>query len=732
MTLEEQVGRLTGRVYQLEKEVERLKALTADKAEVPDAATSAEVRAQENLTQTESVSPISQSTEKPCETPVQQPVNAGNVPPVQYVANGQAPAGYRGNQVPPITAAQANMRQQQQNFRRSPAGRDSGSMEKAVGTKVMAIVASVLVFVSLILFGSLVFEYIPAIGKVGIMAAVSAIFAAVGLLRMKKESKYKVLFSAIAGSGVGGLYITILVAAFLIESIHLPVLLIMLGAWTLFVIILSKFMSRMFAYICYIGAAVTTVYFGFFGNESIIALIYFVASVVLLFVVNYTGSFFADAFFYIQLPVAAFGLSMFYENTGWVHPALAGLMAAVLCGHIFVYKYTKKDAAPMIVYSILSLISMALLISRFGELFAADFDYLYEIFAGVLILIAVIFGIRFYGKQRILYYPAFYGVAALLAVMEYSSFTEKYIGLAPLMLGLIIAGHIADNKHFKYVGFAYYILYAIKMDNVSGIQTLIVLGIMAITLACVFVMTKIRYTMADKLAVFAGALIMVCEIAARDYINHTTVFILLAAISIVVNKKWFSQSPVDGGFELPSAIVSYIMNGIMMIWGSFMLMDCRHNLMIVKEIENSSLLMIMLVSLLTIGMFSMNTAELFKLGLPEALVGVYICLKFTWLVNAIMIRLDAAGYIVSLAGLALAIAFIVVGFMLHKRSFRLYGLILTMLCVFKLVIMDIEYNYDLLKPVSYLVAGVLCFGISWFYSRIEKKESREEQQTNRE
>lgn len=744
MTLEEQVGQLTGRVYQLEQEVEKLKKLSA--------ATDTEVNRE----------PIVKTISKPIEEAVSRPeaeavaklisepadgiiresethTAAEFVPepepsvvpeksetPEQSVAETYAQEHY-------VQAAPLNNQAQPQPHSIYPqvnmgkhAPKEKSSMEKTFGIKVMAILASLLVFVSLILFGSLVFEYIPVAGKIGIMALVSAIFAGVGLVNMKKKTKLKVLFSALAGCGIGGLYITIIVAAFLIESIHLPVMLIMLGAWTLFVILLSKFMSKLFIYICYAGVAVTTIYFGYFGDGSLVAIIYYFVSTLLLFAVNYTGSFFSDSFFFIQLPIAAVVLCLFYEETMWVFIAMIALVAVVMLAQLFAYKLTRRDIPTLVIYEILSYISIYVMAAGLGDDFR-ELNYVSEVAAAILILIAVAYGVKYYNRQAVIYYPVFYLTAILLWTLPYSDFVDKYIGASVFMLALILAGVLKDNKHFKYTGYVYFLAYAIQMNDARGIPAVIAFAVMLAAIALVIVHNRIRYSMSDKYAAVVGMGTLVGIIGSWNYINHTTAFIILAIISIVINKKWFELNPFTGDREKVSAIIAYVVNAVMMVWGGLLLINCEHNLVIVEEIENSSLLMIMAVSLLTIAMFAMNTVELFNLEIPESVVGVYICAKFSWLVWAILTRLSAEGYVVSLIGVALAIAFIVTGFKFKKKSFRYYGLVLTIICVIKLILVDIEYNYDILKPLSYLLAGVLCFGISWLYSRIEKKEKREEQ-----
>lgn len=712
MTLEEQVAQLTGRVFQLEKDVEKLKA--------------------NSLVQTEkgvkpAEEPVVESKAEPVEKAV---VEAVTVEEPVVVSEAELKTEIIEEPEPMVQESPKPMIQEEHRTiypevqRHKPVVKDNSSVEKTFGIKVMAVLASLLVFVSLILFGSLIYEYIPEVGKIGIMALISGIFAVTGLVNMKK-STHKVLFSAFAGCGIGGLYITIFVAAFLLESIHLVSMLVMLGIWTVFVMILSRFMSKMFTYICYAGVAITSVYFGYFGEGSPVAIIFYFVSVLLLFALNYSGSFAKDAFFLIQLPVAAVVLVLFYEKFMWVFIAMAVMLAVVKLAQLFVYKVNRKDVPFIIIFDVLTYAGILIISFGLKDNFRG-INYIFEVVAAVFVLIAVVTGLKYYKKTDVLYYPVFYLTAISLVVIPYCDFVTKYIGASVFMLALLVAGLLTENRHFKYVGYSYFIIYAFQMGGSMGIDAPITILVMLVAVALVFAFNRVKYSMADKYAAVVGVLILICELCTFDYLNHPTVFMLLAIVSLVINNRWFNTNPKTGENENASLIIAYILNASLMIFGSILMLECECNMRIVKDIEDSCLLSIMIIALLTIAMFAINSAELFKQSSKEPAVGVYICFKFTWLVWVILSRLEAQAYTVSLAGMAIALACIILGFSLKKKPFRLYGLVLSIICVIKLVLIDIEYNYVIMKPLSYLLAGVLCFGISWIYSRIEKKEKSEE------
>ena len=68
-----------------------------------------------------------------------------------------------------------------------------------------------------------------------------------------------------------------------------------------------------------------------------------------------------------------------------------------------------------------------------------------------------------------------------------------------------------------------------------------------------------------------------------------------------------------------------------------------------------------------------------------------------------------------------ALACIVLGFIGKANALRLYGLILTMFCVIKLVTFDVTNLNTLLRVVALIIGGIICFIIIAIYSYTSKK-----------
>lgn len=76
----------------------------------------------------------------------------------------------------------------------------------------------------------------------------------------------------------------------------------------------------------------------------------------------------------------------------------------------------------------------------------------------------------------------------------------------------------------------------------------------------------------------------------------------------------------------------------------------------------------------------------------------------------------ANAYVLSLICMLSSLVCVIAGFIRRAGSLRLYGLVLTMVCVLKLVTWDVAGLETLLRILSLIGGGVICFVISAIYS----------------
>jgi uncharacterized membrane protein len=126
-----------------------------------------------------------------------------------------------------------------------------------------------------------------------------------------------------------------------------------------------------------------------------------------------------------------------------------------------------------------------------------------------------------------------------------------------------------------------------------------------------------------------------------------------------------------------------------------------------------------LYGLLITALISINVKDLLE---NYSWAGAYVAAKYTYVCLMFLIAYKSYGIMFSVAFLIIALISIVIGFMMKYKSMRLYGLVLSIISIVKLVLIDIHYEDLLLRSIGFLVCGFLCFGISYIYNRLDKQE----------
>ena len=131
--------------------------------------------------------------------------------------------------------------------------------------------------------------------------------------------------------------------------------------------------------------------------------------------------------------------------------------------------------------------------------------------------------------------------------------------------------------------------------------------------------------------------------------------------------------------------------------------------------------------IVTVALFTINSLVLLRK--QNTALAIYVGIKMTVLIFVIMHVFDLAP-LVSVLLFVWAVACIVLGLKLTQKSLRIYALILAMISAAKLVLIDISYSNILSRAFSFIICGVLCFVISYIYHKIEKSNLIDESVNN--
>ncbi|MDO4188761.1 MAG: DUF2339 domain-containing protein [Lachnospiraceae bacterium] len=595
----------------------------------------------------------------------------------------------------------------------TPIKKNSG-VENKIGKNGMAILASVLIFFSLILFAGIAFSYLTDVAKVVIMFAISIAIAAFGIIKMPKSDseknlRFKVFYTTLAACGVGAIYITDLVAYFGFKCMPLVVFIISIVIWIAVTMVLSYKFSAIFAYICNIGLVIATVLTAVQFNSSIVAFILYTVCLAALYMMIRNKNYNKDCIFFIQYPVVFIILSFAVETGLISYIIFTVLLSLVFIAVNTAYKIDNSTMATNIVTVVLNIFAiMRIAIGSEGDVMKC---------VAILILVAIMimYSIKYYTDIKALFYVVFGITYFASALILMTTAIYDSIFLIPFIL-LLFVGFMKKDIVIRLGGYlAFIVSYLMHMDNYES--WFVFAGYFIVLLIAIAAVYFVNYLIADKYIITILLCLTILDVIGRFELDVCIGFVVFGILAFIMNTKIYHNDPITGKKELSSQIIGYVFNAIVLFAGLVYSFDSY----LTKELYQ-----VIIVMLVTLALCCINTVNLFDTVVPEVVVGFYICIKFSLWIMAALHRLDAASYVVSIVGIVIAIVCIVIGFNIKKKSFRLYGLIVSMVSVIKLILFDISYDSNILRPIGFFVAGVLCFAISFIYSKLEKSMSAEE------
>ena len=168
-------------------------------------------------------------------------------------------------------------------------------LENMIGKSWMGIFASVLIFISFILFATLLAPFITDTIKMTAMYVVSILLTTFGLLRLRKHNNK--LYLAISSCGIGAVYISLFLTNLYFKAIGDIALYLFILVWTVFVCYLSKWQDRIFQIIGQCGITIAL----FFGiilcmkesdhTKLFLLSLFFVVTASIFYVSNYSREF---------------------------------------------------------------------------------------------------------------------------------------------------------------------------------------------------------------------------------------------------------------------------------------------------------------------------------------------------------------------------------------------------------------------------------------------------------
>lgn len=609
-------------------------------------------------------------------------------------------------------------------------------LENIIGKSWMGIFASVLIFVSFILFATLLAPFITDTIKMTAMYIVSISLMSFGLIKLKNH--HNKLYLAISSCGVGAVYISLLLTNLYFKAIGDIGLYLLILAWAVFVCYLSRWRDLVFQIIGQCGIAIALL-FGIIlcVNTRDIAKffllsLFFVVTAAIFYASSYSRKFHKNIINNIFNDINLFQLligfflmdasTLFSEGKlsgGWTAylPELTGMVVLIFLILQFILFLISKLKENNIGFGLLIITNTILTIFFiFRTTYGIENSVRGLIYLVIGFMLLIVIEKKFADRKddgRILIqlfsFPLFVLSVPMIA------FFQDHIGLSFIMILFILLGYLKDDTIYRWEGLVMAFIYC-SMDMKYPAEHFC-LGLLFFAILAVFMyIKKEQYHITFKLSsYFIGLLFIhlglqnIFDSSDITYVvSRTVIFTVMALLNILAMKSIFIKDFQTMQTEKASVNATRITNALFMTYSLYAIMDTDNDICH------------FILILLAVVIFMANTKNLLQQN-KGMWPGIYIGIKLTALIIIILSSFEAPNYIMSVSTFLFAIISITTGFKFYFKSFRIYGLILSLTSVAKLILVDINYDNTLGHALSFFVCGILCFVISMIYHLIDKK-----------
>ena len=587
--------------------------------------------------------------------------------------------------------------------------------EKLFGKNFMGIFASVLIFISLIIFATLMLPYLTDTMKLIGLYVVSFAILLAGYIPAGKNKTNK-FYLVLIGCGIGSLYISLLLSDLYFKVIGDITLYILILIWAVFIKYLPGLKNMLFHIIGQSGIFIATilgttlcVHDADTAKFLVLTAFYFIAAFVFSGrrQENYALNLCNHICKAINLIVFAVGFALM-EPAQLRTVNIVVIMLYILAEFYFSYKEEYRHG---LIFQLLTMINSVTLIWLFflAEFFPESSSYVFMYIASIALL--------FYVHKKHTTYEIISEIFFLAMVYlgcHNQPFIQEHLYAYLTVIPAMLYGKMRNRKLYLYTGLVFAAELLLLTFSAPDYYAEYLLMTATVYLTFLFVCHTTKHIPFKISGYILISLIMAVlmhdsayqfmkncnmeHIRTIEYIGvkaNLVSFFILALIHLTLAALSYF------GTEKPVEDTMFAINAVLMIAGCAGL-SCRPW----KPVT------IMITALL----FLINSR---KLLLRNQKAGYYIAFKYTVFMVCVLNSYDVTNYIISICLLLFAIVSIIIGFYRNAVTFRLYGLILSMISIVKLIMIDIQYDSTIENAVSFFVSGVLCLAISFIYHKID-------------
>ncbi len=646
------------------------------------------------------------------------------------------------------------------------------NLEGVLGKNILGIAATALIFIGLIAFGVLIFTKITDAIKVLGMFLISFSVTGIGTFLSKKNRN--TFTECLTGCGVGSVYISILITHLYFELIGDLVAFGLILLWAIGVFLLSKWISsKALVYIAYFGCILSTLLsigYGQVVGKYIEITLYQIATFLLLLIANkknillYRFSCFASILLNTILSLLiqqAFSGTVYGDATisvlGLLCLALTVFSTATYL--LFFRKDPSRGTAKNILMNLCYFISLTFggfgafyrfafqwtgggtfgsATFAFREQFSYGFGLLFTL--GFLLIAGALFFVTVpEKKERLcsLFSAEIFLSTLLFWISVQLSAYQKTLPLTVLFAllngGLALAAKKRKEKKtfrlFWNFSFAFFLADAVlslipllEFEYFGILYSLLLialsLGLFKIRFGTLWAFPFLQFLLINLHFVWSAS-------SLSQRISHEIWLGLIVTTVLNIVLYLFTQTrnkPSSAALQT-SHILTEIGSSLWVFVMSILIIVNQNPISAETPDPNAWYTLILSALILILGLIEApRIIQKKNQGLC-----VWYAVKFTYLTLVPIgqfTTLFEEQFVLSLFFMILAALCILIGFIKDLKSVRIYGLVLVLTSVLKMVVLDVWNQESLIRVLSLIGGGIICFGISATYSYIEKIQAR--------
>ena len=610
------------------------------------------------------------------------------------------------------------------------------NMEGNIGKNLFAIIASILILIGVGIFISTIYEYIPEFVKIIAIYLFGFVMVGLGIgVYFKNKNNF---WLGLASCGTAELLVSIIASYTYFKVISLPITFAFIIAWVIGTFVLTKVKPTLFKIIGYIGF-LSSIILGLdllhaTDGKMFIALFISYIAVNTFFILShknlqklnlsilYIGmlalGLFSSTFYYIPELQDVYHFTELSPLPNYIelHCWMALYIAVLNVIHLFKYKEYNGSYA---IYSGLSLIFTVIYLSDF------ETEILYMISTAIVTGLWVLNTIKCGANNKGLLFD-FIATPTFLLITLLSMFSDNTTFLLVVIIPIVTLTLLYTKMHDYASGFMGLLCFAFLFA--ADLPELLMCTICLIFAISLFALTRNeqKWGLIVKNGWYSWTLccimILLDTLSSNLTYNATSyeavnlisdsmlvaTFVIIAIINTVrIVQSAYTKS--IGFNHNAESIFLYIVNGLLICNGL--------NILGPNDMELLPTLVMIFVMFI---LLSVTLWQPLNTEWKRQYLTLIHCVKFTFYFWFLMMTFEAEMIFINIAMLICAITAIVIGFKIRSKPARIYGLILSLISSISLVLFSVSFDSTLQVAGGIIVCGLLCFVISFIYSKASK------------